>query len=103
MYAGNTSDKQLTNDCGIMKLLEPGDEVMADRGFEIEENLPPGVSSNIPPFLGDQQQFSEEDEIKTRRITKQRIHAEKAIQRIKSFRILKHDLPISVAADLNKI
>ncbi len=31
LYAGNTSDKQLTNDCGIMKLLEPGDEIMADR------------------------------------------------------------------------
>ena len=94
MYSGNTSDKQLTNDCGIMKLLEPGDEVMADRGFEIEENLPPDVSLNIPPFLGDQQQFSEEDEIKTRRIAKQRIHIERTIQRIKSSRILKHDLPI---------
>ena len=55
MYAGNTSDKQLTNDCGIMKLLEPGDEVMVNRAFAIEENLPPGVSFNIPPFLGDQQ------------------------------------------------
>ena len=41
MYAGNTSDKQLTNDCGIMKFLEPGDEVMVNRAFEIEENLPP--------------------------------------------------------------
>jgi hypothetical protein len=103
LYAGNTSDKQLTNDCGIMKLLEPGDEIMADRGFEIEEDLPPGVLLNIPPFLGDQPQFSEEDEIKTRRIAKHRIHVERAIQRIKSFRILKHDLPISMAADLNKI
>lgn len=42
MYVGYTSDKQLTNDCGIMKLLEPGDEVMANRCFEIEEDLPPG-------------------------------------------------------------
>jgi hypothetical protein len=50
LYAGNTSDKQLTNDCGILKLLEPGDEVMADRGFEIENDLPPGVSLNIPLF-----------------------------------------------------
>ena len=43
LYAGDTSDKQLTNDCGILKLLEPGDEIMADRGFEIENDLPPGV------------------------------------------------------------
>ena len=50
LYAGNTSDKQLTNDCGILDLLEPGDEVMADRGFEIENDLPPGMSLNIPPL-----------------------------------------------------
>ena len=103
LYAGNTSDKQLTNDCGILKLLEPGDAVMADRGFEIADDLPLGVALNIPPFLGEQEQFSEEDEIKTRRIAKHRIHVERAIQRIKSFRILQHALPISMAADLNKI
>ena len=74
LYAGNKSDKQLTNDCGILKLLEPGDEVMEDRGFEIENDLPPGLSLNIPPFLGEQEQFSKDDEIKTRRIAKHRIH-----------------------------
>ena len=103
LYAGNTSDKQLTNDCGILKLLEKGDEVMADRGFEIEDDLPSGVSLNVPPFLGEQKQFSEADEIKTRRIAKHRIHVERAIQRIKSFRILKQPLQIIMAADLNKI
>ena len=77
--------------------------MIADSGFEIENDLPPGVSLNIPPFLGEQAQFSKEDEIKTRRIAKHRIHVERAIQRIKSFRILKHDLQISMASDLNKI
>ena len=64
------------------------------------------MSLNIhlpPPFLGEKAQFSKEDEIKTRRIAKHGIHAERAIQRIKSFCILKHDLQISMAADLNKI
>ncbi|XP_028407187.1 uncharacterized protein LOC114529576 [Dendronephthya gigantea] len=103
LYAGNTSDKQLTQDCGTLDLLEEGDEIMADRGFEIEDCLPHGVSLNIPPFLGDQLQFCQADEVKTQRIAKHQIHVERAIQRIKTFGILKHDLPISMAADFNKI
>ena len=30
-YGGRITDGQLTNDCGILKLLEPGDQWMADR------------------------------------------------------------------------
>jgi hypothetical protein len=37
-------------DCGILNLLEEGDSVMADKGFEIERDMPLGVSLNIPPF-----------------------------------------------------
>ena len=45
------SDKQLTKSCGILKLLEENDSLMADRGFDIAEDLPDGVHLNIPPFL----------------------------------------------------
>ena len=76
---------------------------MADRGFEIHEDMPSGVSLNVPPFLGGQSQFLEEDNIKTRRIAKHRVHVERAFQRIKTFRVMKQHLPISMAADLNKI
>ncbi len=104
LYAGNTSDQQMTRDCGILNLLEPGDEIMADRGFAIEGDLPSGVSLNIPPFLrNDQPQLSQQEEVPTRRIAKHRIHVERAIQRIKSFRILHQTLPLSMAADVNKI
>ncbi len=104
LYAGNTSDQQMTRDCGILNLLEPGDEIMADRGFAIEGDLPSGVSLNIPPFLrNDQPQLSQQEEVATRRIAKHRIHVERAIQRIKSFRILHQTLPLSMAADVNKI
>ena len=33
LYAGRTSDKQITKDCGILNVLEPGDDLMVDRGF----------------------------------------------------------------------
>ena len=36
LYAGDCSDKAVTNDCGILDLLKPGDSVMADKGFSIE-------------------------------------------------------------------
>jgi hypothetical protein len=52
LYAGGrTSDKKVTNDCGILNLVEPGDEIMEDRGFDIEADIPSGVLLNIPPFL----------------------------------------------------
>ena len=39
LYAGSISDKQLTRCSGIMDLLQPEDSVMADRGFDIQDDL----------------------------------------------------------------
>ena len=80
LYAGCSSDKQITKDCGILNLLESGDQVMADRGFDIENEMPPGVGLNIPPFLDGAPQLSLQDEVKTRKIASLRVHVERAIQ-----------------------
>ena len=48
LYAGRNSNKHITKYCGILSLLEPGDDVMADRGFYIDTDLPVGVTLNIP-------------------------------------------------------
>ena len=77
LYAGRTSDKKITKDCGILDLLEPGDHVMADRGFDIESDLPPGVLLNIPPFLDGKDQLSLEEEVITRKIASERVHVER--------------------------
>ena len=76
---------------------------MADRGFAIEESLPSGVTLNIPPFLRDNPQLSTEDEAKTRKIASVRVHVERAIRRVKTYQILQNTLPLSMAADFNKI
>lgn len=52
LYPGCIFDKELTRKSGILTLLEPGDSVMADIGFDIEEDLIlKGVGLDIPPFL----------------------------------------------------
>ena len=51
LYARRCSDKQITNVCGILDLLEEGDTCMADKGFYIASDLSHGVRLNIPPFL----------------------------------------------------
>ena len=39
LFSGSISDKSLTRKSGVLDLLEEGDSVMADRGFDIEEDL----------------------------------------------------------------
>ena len=52
LYTGSLSDKVITSCSGILELLEPGDAVMADKGFDVEDLLKEkGVVLNIPPFL----------------------------------------------------
>lgn len=87
LYPGSTSDKIITLKSGILEQLVPGDVVMADKGFLIGDILPPGVSLNIPPFL-DTPQFTPQQIIQTESIAKARIHIERAIQRIKRYKIL---------------
>ena len=88
LYPGCISDKELTRKSGILDLLEEGDSVMTDRGFEIEEGLMLiGVRLNIPPFLRGKKQLSQNELVSTRRIASLRIHVEKTMERIKNFHI----------------
>ena len=82
---GRISDKKITKDCGILDLLEPGDQIMADRGFDIADDLPSGVTLNIPAFLNGNDQLTVKEETSTRKIASARVHVEKAISRIKNY------------------
>ncbi|XP_076471887.1 uncharacterized protein LOC143301465 [Babylonia areolata] len=102
-YGGKASDKYIVSDSGILQNLLPGDEVMADRGFTIEELLfPLGVNLNIPAF-SQGKQLSDEEVTRKRRLANAHIHVERAIMRLKVFKILEDPLPISLAQKIDKI
>ena len=43
----------ITEKCGIYNLIEKGDNVMADKGFDIADSLScKGATTNTPQFLG---------------------------------------------------
>ena len=88
LYGGSISDRELTIKSGLLDIFEPGDSVMADKGFTIADLLAArGVSLNIPP-MKTQDQLTEQQLLVTRRIASVRIHVERAIKRIKAFKIL---------------
>ena len=94
---GRVTDKKITVECSILKLLEKGDNIMADRGFDIADILPPGVTLNIPPFKGQRDQLTAEESEETARIASVRIHVERAIGRLKNYDLLNGVLPLSLA------
>ncbi|CAN7943595.1 unnamed protein product [Ixodes hexagonus] len=95
VYGGRASDKHIVRDSGIISYFQHGDQVMADRGFSLDPEMEAkGVVLNVPAFTRGKLQLSEREVTETRRIASVRIHVERAINRIKSYRILKQALPI---------
>lgn len=77
---------------------------MADRGFEIEEDLLlTGAHLNIPPILCGKSQLSGNELILMRRIASLRIHVERAMERIKNFHIFDKSIPASLTDIADRI
>ena len=96
-WGGRISDKSLTKNCGFYHHLLPGDLILADRGFNISEDLAlHGASLVIPSFTKGKIQLSQHEVEVSRSSSSLRIHVERAIGRLKNYKILQSTLPISL-------
>ena len=50
-HPGSTSDVAIAEHCRVLDEMEPGDLILADKGFNIHDLLKQGVSVNNLPFL----------------------------------------------------
>ncbi|KAJ8676019.1 hypothetical protein QAD02_011805 [Eretmocerus hayati] len=89
---GRKSDSQITIDSGLIKLLEEGDTVLADKGFPDFKTIVDDSGKNIlvvmPPFLEDRTEFTMQETEDTYNIASVRIHVERIMQRLRIHKIL---------------
>ena len=103
-WGGRTSDVAITRESGFYDILEYGDVVMADKGFTIAEDLlVRHCQLYIPPGKRGQEQMSKAEVNKTKEIANLRIFVEQAIRRLKTFRIIKHEVPIVLVDKIDDI
>lgn len=84
VYTGWISDKEITARSGILDLLEENDDVMADKGFLIQDLLKAkNAGLVIPPFIGAKRKLSKNEVSMTHSIARLEIHVERANRRVK--------------------
>lgn len=95
-WGGRVSDKHLTEECGLLEKLTPGDVILADRGFDIQESVGLYCARvKIPAFTKGKKQLSGIEVEQTRKIANVRIHVERVIGNIrKKYGILSATQPI---------
>ena len=96
-WGGRVSDKLLTVNSGFLNKLLPGDIVLADRGFDIEEDVARmRATLKIPAFTRGCTQLSPVDIEETRKLANLRIHIERVIgATLQKYSILMSCMPIN--------
>lgn len=83
-YCGRNSDIFITNNCGFLNHILPGDYVAADTGFNIENELQMlNATLLFPTFLKGQHQLLPRHIEETRQLASYRIHIERIIGLLK--------------------
>ena len=97
-WGGRISDKNLTQESTFLSLLEPGDIVLADRGFTVSEDIAlQGARLEIPAFTRGKKQLSQQDVEMSKQLSKVRIHVERVIGLMKNrYTILKGPMPLNI-------
>ena len=91
---GSMSDREIFKQSGFNELLDPGDKIIADRGFNVEDlTLLKGAKTVIPPFLRGRKKFTYQELVDSRLITRARIHVERFNQRLKLFKYVSDIIP----------
>ena len=92
-YGGSASDRQITERCTLIDKVEPGDSIMSDKGFNVQDIFAnKDVKINLPTRLTGKNKFTPETISSDRKIASKRVHIERIIGNAKCYKILKSPL-----------
>ena len=103
-WGGRSSDKHITENCGFLDYILPGDLILADRGFDIQDSIGSVCAEvKIPAFTKGKSQLSPIDVETTRRLANVRIHVERVIGLVRQkYTVLSSTLPIDMLYTKNQ-
>ena len=94
-WGGRSSDKCITSNSTLLQHLIPGDTILADRGFDIQDFVGLYATMMLPAFTKGRTQLEGIEVEQTRAIANVRIHVERVIGNIrKKYQILGSTQPI---------
>ena len=92
-WGGRVSDKYLTEHCGLLNNLFPGDMILADWGFDIKDSVGLHCATiTLPHFTRGKKQLNgiDHEVEQSRRIANVRIHVERVIGNLRQKYTLLH-------------
>ncbi|XP_051795083.1 uncharacterized protein LOC127531031 isoform X2 [Acanthochromis polyacanthus] len=103
-FGGRVSDKVITQRSGFLQLLEHGDLVLANHSFLIADDLAArGAQLAIPAFTRGKAQLSPKEIEIGRRLSPVRVHVQRAIERVKNFRVLSTTMRMNLVPQFDNI
>jgi hypothetical protein len=95
-YGGSTTDRQIVERSNISSICDPGDSLMADKGFNVQDLFQhANVSVNIPTFFRKRNRMDGKTVLHDRKIASKRVHIERIIGLAKTYKILTQPLSSS--------
>ena len=101
---GRISDKEITIETGYLDTVPPYTVLICDKGFNIaEECAVRHITHYVPPGKRGASQMSSVEVAKTNRIARLTILVEQVIRRMKRFRTLSSEIPITMIPHIDDI
>ena len=103
-FTGRISDKKMTLKSEFLDLIPAHSMIMADKGFNIsDECAARSIYFKVPPGKRGMSQMPPSEVASTGKIAKVRILVEQVIRRLKTFRIIANEMPVSMLSHADDI